>query len=153
MFRSVRISRQRERGRAFTLVDQCLGQAERNTVLLCKFFGPGADQHHVFAFFQYCAGQQDRIFDTLDRGDRSGFQRCAIHDDRIELHLAVQVQVRAESGVKRRIVLQNDDGGLHRIDRRAARSQNFPAIFQRATNAGSTDPRPLPQGCPMRHRG
>ena len=74
-------------------------------MLLRKFFSAEADQHHMFTLFQHRTRQQNRVFDMFDRGDRSGLQRRPVHDDRIELDVAVEVQVRAVSRVKRRSIL------------------------------------------------
>jgi hypothetical protein len=53
------------------------------------------------------------------------------------LGVAVAIQVRAETGVKCGIVLEDYDSGFNGIDRGAGTGQNFPTGLERAANSGA----------------
>ena len=53
------------------------------------------------------------------------------------MNVAVAIQVRAETGVKRGVVLKNDNGGFDGIERGAGAGQDFPTGFERAANSGA----------------
>ena len=81
-------------------------------MLFGEFFRAASDQHHVFAVLQDRARQAYGIVYVFDGGDCAGFQRVAVHQDRVELHVAIGIQVRAVSSVEGGIVFQNYDGGF-----------------------------------------
>ena len=60
------------------------------------------------------------IFQTLDASYASGAKSCAIHDKRIELNLAIAIEETAATSIEGFVVLQDDDGFFHGIQRRAA---------------------------------
>ena len=72
-------------GRALALNDQFFGRAQRQALLRSELLGSGADQHHVLARFEHLARQANGVADALDRGDRAGAERGAVHDHGVEL--------------------------------------------------------------------
>jgi len=137
IFGGVRIAEATAPGDAFAFVDQIFGWTKFDATLLGKFFRAACDQHHVFAVLEDRARQTDGIVNVFDGSDCSSFQRVPVHKNRVELHVAVGVQVRAESSVERGIVFQNYDSGFDSINRRAARGENFPSGFERSLNSGA----------------
>ena len=95
-----------------------------------ELFSARAHEHHVFAFFHDLSGQADGIANPLDRGDRAGLQGGAIHNDGIELDVALAVQVRTHTRVEDRVFFQDNDRCFDGIDRSAASRKNFPAGFE-----------------------
>jgi hypothetical protein len=124
-------------GDSLSFVDQGFWRAQRNAMPGGEFFRSPRDQHHVVTFLQYRTRQQDRVAHVFDGGDGTRFQRSPVHDDGVELHLAIHVQVRTEARIEGRIVFENHDGGLHSIDRGPTAAENSPASFERAANPGA----------------
>ena len=71
------------------------------------------------------ARDADRMQETLQRADRAGAQRGAVHHAGVEFHLAQQVRpAAATDGAHRRVRLDQADAGLDRVERvRAFRQQ------------------------------
>ena len=90
-------------------------------------FGAFGDEHHVRAIFQNFAGEADGIANALQRGDRAGAERGAVHDDGVAFDAAVEIQMRAEAGVENRIVFEDDDGGFDGVESRATGWEDRPA--------------------------
>jgi hypothetical protein len=111
------------------------GRTEGQALFVGKLFGPRADEKDVLARLQHAPCQADWIARALDRRHGARVQRRSIHHDRVKLHLPVPIQMRADAGVKCGIIFQYDDGGLHRIYRRAAPRKNLPAGIERAPAA------------------
>jgi hypothetical protein len=137
MFGGVRIAEAAAPGDAFAFVDQVFGRAEREAVFLGEFFRAGSDEHHVLAVFEHAAREADGIVDVFYGGDGARFQRRAVHEDRVELDLAVGIKMRAEARVESGIVFQNYDAGFDGVNRGAAGRENFPSGFERALHAGA----------------
>ena len=100
--------------------------AKLHSLLHGELFGAAADQETVFAVLQNPPGQDYRIPNALHGADRAGFEGRAIHQDRVELGLAVSMEIRAVSGIKSRIVFQQHNDSLACIQRGAAGFQYRP---------------------------
>src|SRR5580692_10963542 len=137
MFGGMRIAEAAAPGDAFAFVDQVFGRTKFDAMFFGEFFGTCCDEHHVLAVFEHAAREADGIVNVFDGCDCSGFQRAAVHEDGVELDVAVEIQVRAEASVESGIVFQNYDGGSDRINRGAAGGENFPSGFERALNSGA----------------
>lgn len=137
IFGGVRIAETTAPGDAFAFMNQIFGWTKFDAVLVGEFFRAAGDQHHVLTVFQDCARQADGIVNMFDCGDCAGFQRVAIHQDRVELHVAFAIQVRAISGVERGVVFQNHNSGFDGVNRGAAGGKNFPSGFERALDSGA----------------
>jgi hypothetical protein len=85
-----------------------------------------ANQQDVGRLLHHQPRQPDRVLHVAQRahGARAA---VAAHDGRVTLDLAVDGQRRASPGVEPRIVLQDDDRGRRRVERRAARAEDLPA--------------------------
>jgi len=77
------------------------------------------------------------IANVLDGRDGARLQCVAVHQDRIELHVTIEIEMRTDAGVENRIVFEQHDGGFGGIYRGAAVCKEFPAGRQRAADAGA----------------
>jgi hypothetical protein len=123
-------------GFAFGGRDEVFRVAERDTVRGGEMFGSFRDEHHVETFFEDRAGGLDRIFHAAEAGDGAGTKRGGVHDDRIAFDVAIESEMRAETGVEDGIVFKDHDGGFDGVKRVAAASENSPASFESAQAAG-----------------
>lgn len=82
------------------------------------------------------SGEANGIADALEARDRAGAKGTPVHDDSIAFDAAVEVQVRAESGIKDRIVFEDDDRGLHGVERGATLGEDGPAGLESTAAAG-----------------
>jgi len=135
VFGGVRIFETPAPGGTFALVHKIFGRAERHIVFQGEFFRAGADKHHVFTFFEDAARKTDWISHALHGGDGAGFQGRAVHYNSVELNVAITIQMRAETRVKRGIVLEDYDSGFDCIHRRAGAGQDLPAGFKSAADS------------------
>src|SRR5207244_1562712 len=69
----------------------------------------------------------------------TGFQRRAIHEDRIELNVPVSIEMRSHTRVEYRLILELDNRVLTRIQRRTAFFKNAPAPVESALHSILTD--------------
>ena len=79
------------------------------------------------AVAQNLASGADGIAKPLDAADASGAQGRAIHDEGVELHLAVAIEETAATCVESLVVFHDDHGFFDRIERRAATFEHAPA--------------------------
>jgi len=135
MFSRVRIFQTTLPGDALARMNEFFSRKKRQAILDGKFFRAAGYQHHVFTFFENQPRQANRILYVFHGSDRAGFQGLAVHYDRVELNVAISIQVRAEARVKRGIVFEDDNGAFHCVDRATGLGQNFPACFESATNS------------------
>ena len=77
---------------------------------------------------------RDGVLERSDRADGSSTQRRALHQARVELQRACGRQATAGAGVEHRIVFEQGDGSLHRVEGAAARREDI----ARAGRGGST---------------
>ena len=106
------------------------GTAGSGTVLVVdddEAFRTFASEHHVRAFFQDFSCEANGIFQALQTGSRAGAKRGSIHHYGVALHFAVGIEMRAEAGVKNRIVLEHNHGSFDGFEGGAARSENAPS--------------------------
>jgi len=94
------------------------------------------DKHHVRAIFEDFAGDLNGILDVLQSSGGAGAKRRTVHDDGVALHVAVQIEVRAVTGVEGGIVFQNHDGGFDGVECGAAVGEDGPAGSESAMAAG-----------------
>jgi len=95
--------------------DEVFGIAELQPVLRGKTPRALGDEHHVIRVLHDFACQTDGILDSLQASGGSSAERGGVHDYGVAFHAAVQIQVRAVTGVEDRIVLKNDDGSFDGI--------------------------------------
>ncbi len=79
---------------------------------LCSF----GDKHHVGTFFENSAGCANGIFDPAQTGDGASVESGCVHDNSITFDMAIEIQVRTETGVKDGIIFENDDGGFDGVE-------------------------------------
>ena len=116
--------------------DQFLALAELDAVFLGEALCAFGDEHHVRAIFEDLAGDLDGILDTMQSSGRSGAQRGAVHDDGVAFDVAVQIEVRAVTGVEDGVVFKDDDGGFDSVEGGAAAGKDGPTGSERAMAAG-----------------
>ena len=123
-------------GFAFGRTDKIFRSAEWNAVLFGEAFGAFGDEHHVRRIFQDSASQTNGVANVLQCGDGAGTERCAIHDDSVAFDVAIQIEMRAESGVEDGLILEHDDGGFDRVKSGAAPGEKRPSRGESAATPG-----------------
>ena len=105
-----------------------------------------ADEQHVAAVGQHRPRGADRVAHAAHGRHRAGGARRAVHDRGVELHAPVLGERRAATGVELRVVLEHHDGGLDRVERRAAGRQHRMAGLDRGRRARAHPLGPLGVG-------
>ncbi len=123
-------------GFAFGFADQFFRLAQLDSMLFCEAFRSFGDEHHVRAFLQNFARELNGILDALQSSRSAGPQRCPVHDDGVTFDVAVQIEVRAKTGIEDVIVFEDHDGGLDGVESGAAARENGPASGESAMAAG-----------------
>jgi hypothetical protein len=104
------------------------------------FFGESfrafSHKHHVRTVFEDRPCEPDRIADALQGGDCPGAEGRSVHDDGVAFNVAIEIQMRAESGVENGLVFENENGCFNGVQRGTAAGKNRPAGFQRPAAAG-----------------
>ena len=90
-----------------------------------KDVGPRANQHHVRRLLHHRPRQADGMPCARHPGHRPGLQIRAVHDGRVQLVFALGRENRAPASVEERIVFENLNRSLDRIQRRAAPLQHL----------------------------
>jgi hypothetical protein len=89
----------------------------------------------VRAIAKNFAGGANRIPQALDATYSSAAKSGAIHDEGIELHLAVSIQETAAARIEGLVVLHYDHSFFDRIERRSATFERSPSRGSRVANA------------------
>src|ERR1700722_8080785 len=100
-------------------------------------FGAGANHHHVRRLLHHRACQAYGMTCVGDAGHRAGFEIGAVHDGRVQFVLSFRGEDRAMAGVEERIVFENIQHCLNRIESRAAAVQHLCARFSGRGEAGA----------------
>src|SRR5437868_1328724 len=98
-----------------------------------------ACNEHVLALIKDSPRKPDGITNAFDGNNSTGFQRRAIHEDRIELNVPVSIEMRSHTRVEYRLILELDNRVLTRIQRRTAFFKNAPAPVESALHSILTD--------------
>jgi len=106
--------------------DQVSIAAQGNAVLDRKPFRALRHKVHVRTLAQDLARHTHRMTQMFYAADTPGGQGSAVHDQGIELHLAITIQKAAASGVEGLIIFQDDDRLLDRVERGATTIQDVP---------------------------
>src|SRR5258706_11567481 len=85
------------------------------------------DKINVRAFAKNFTGSANRIRDTLNASHAPGAQSSAIHNEGIELDLAVAIQKAAAPGVECLVVFHDGYGFFDRVERRSAAFEDAPS--------------------------
>src|SRR5260221_8310752 len=56
-----------------------------------------------------------------------GAKGRAIHHNSVAFHVAIEIEVRAVARIENRVIFENDDGGLDRVQRGAASGEDVPS--------------------------
>ena len=86
-----------------------------------------ADEEDVAAVVEDPSREPDGAPDAAHGAHRAGLERVAFHDGRVALHRSPLRQGRAVAGVQARVVFHGLDGGLDRVQRRAAAAEDRPS--------------------------
>jgi hypothetical protein len=87
------------------------------------------------ALAQNLARRAHGIAQPLHASHASGAQRGTVHDERIELYLAIAVQETSATRVEGLVVFHDDDGLFDGIECRAAALQHLPSGGQSVAHA------------------
>src|ERR1035441_307920 len=79
------------------------------------------------AVAENCAGGANRVAQTFDASDAAAAQGRAVHDESIELYLAIAIQETATAGVEGFIVFENHHGFFDGVESGAAAFQHVPS--------------------------
>src|SRR5438132_8323764 len=100
-----------------------------------KLLGAVTGNQHVFAFFENDSSKADRITNAFHGNNRAGLESSAVHENCVELHLAVTIEVRPDPGIEDRIIFEFDDRLFAGIERGTTVLENPPASIQRAPHS------------------
>lgn len=89
---------------------------ESHAVGVSKSLGAFADKINMRAAFENQASSLNGIAEPLDAGDAAGLHATAIHEERIELDMAVRGKKAATTGVKGGVIFEDGDGGFHCVE-------------------------------------
>jgi hypothetical protein len=115
--------------------DQFFALAKLDSVFDSEAFGAFGNQHHVRAILKDLAGNLNGVFDALQGGGSAGAKRGAVHHDGVALDMAVEIEVRAVTGIEDGIVFEDDDRGFYGIKSSAATGQDGPTGGEGAVTA------------------
>src|SRR5260370_141457 len=115
--------------------DHFLGLAKLDAELFCEALSAFGDEHHVRAVFENLARELNGILDAPESGRSAGAKRGAIHDDGVAFDVAVQIEVRAVTGVEGGVVFEDHDGGFDSVEGGAAAGEDGPASSESAMAA------------------
>ena len=82
---------------------------------------------NVWTVAENLASGANGITQTFDATDAAAAQGCAVHDEGVELHLAVAIQEAAAPGVEGFVIFEDDDRFFNRIESRAATLEHAPS--------------------------
>ena len=116
--------------------DHFLRFAELDSLFFGEAFGALGDQHHVLAILEDFAGGLNGILDALQISRGAGSKSCTVHDDSVAFDVAVEIEVRAVTGVEDRVVFEDDDGGFDGVQSRAPARKDGPPGTEGAMAAG-----------------
>jgi hypothetical protein len=88
--------------------------------------GAIGDEHHVRRFFEHCASSENRIFDATEASDGTSAESCSIHYDGVAFDVAIEIEMRAETGIEDGVIFEDDDGGLDGVERVATTGEHSP---------------------------
>src|SRR5580704_9892153 len=97
--------------------NQILIAAQRDAMLCGKALSPLRHKIHMRAVAKNLAGSAHGIRDPLYATHASAAQRGAVHDEGIELDLALPIEKAAAPGVERLIILHDDNSFFDGIER------------------------------------
>ena len=103
-----------------------------------EVLGVLADEVDVGTLLEHQTRGLDGIAQPLDAGHATGAHgsaHSAIHEQCVELHVAIAREEGAAAGVEGLVVLEDGDGGLDRVDRGGAALEQRVAGEERTANA------------------
>src|SRR5580698_7953861 len=90
---------------------------------------------YVRTFTQNFSRSAHRIAQALDAAHAAGAQRRAIHDEGVELYLAIAIKKAAATCIESVVVFHDDNRFLDCVERRAAAFEHAPSRSQRVIHA------------------
>src|SRR6202171_1365901 len=121
---------------ALGFADQFLRLTKLNSLFFREALSAFGDEHHVRGIFEDLAGDLNGILDAMQSGARRGVKRCAFQDDGAAFDVAVEIEVRAVTGVEDGVVFEDDDGGFDGVQSGAAAAQDGPTRSESVMAAG-----------------
>ena len=96
--------------------DEIFIAAESDAVLGRKALGALGDKIHVRAVAKNFAGSANRVAQALHTSNAAAPEGRPIHDEGVELHLAVAIQETAAARVEGLVVFHDDYGLFDRVE-------------------------------------
>src|SRR5580698_10495284 len=90
---------------------------------------------YVRTFTQNFSRSAHRIAQALDAAHAAGAERRAIHDEGVELYLAIAIKKAAATCIESVVVFHDDDRFLDCVERRAAAFEHAPSRSERLVHA------------------
>src|SRR5208282_4254315 len=118
------------------VADEFCRGAKGEAVVSGEAFRALADEHHVRAVLQHGTRKSDWVADSLQSSDGPSTQRRAVHHDRVALHAAVEIQMRAKPRVEYGLVFKDNNSSLHGVERGTAPRKNRPSRFKAVAAPG-----------------
>lgn len=78
-----------------------------------KFAGERSNQQNMVCLFHNQAGRRNRMCDSFDRSDSSGFESGSFHDRGVHPLYSIQLAIRSSSRIKQSRLLQKTDRTFH----------------------------------------
>ena len=115
--------------------DEVFVAAKSDAVLGGKALGAFRDEINVRTVAQNFPGGANRVAQTFDATHSTAAEGRAVHDESVELHLAVAVQETAAAGVESFIVFENDHGFFDRVESGSAAFERAPSCRRSIAHA------------------
>src|ERR1700736_15087 len=108
---------------------------QRDAMFGGKTFRAFSNKIHMRTLTENLPRRAHGIAQPLDAAHAPGAQRRSIHDERVELYLAVAIEKTPPPGVESLVILHDDDRFLNRVERRSCALQHAPSRSQRIAHA------------------
>jgi len=119
----------------FTRNNQSLIFAKRDPVFCSKPFRPFRDKIYMRTFTQNLARGANRIRKMLYAANAASAKRGSVHDEGVELYLALAIEKAAATRVEGLVIFHDDDSFFDRIERCVTPLKDTPALGERFAHA------------------
>jgi len=101
-----------------------------------KPLGAFSDEVDVSATFEDEASSLNGVAQTLDTGHAASFHAAAVHEEGVELNVAVGGEKAAMAGVEGGVVFKDGNGRFDGVEGRGSARKKIVTNFKRVTNSG-----------------
>jgi hypothetical protein len=115
--------------------DQVFVPAQRDAVLGGESLRAFGDEVNVGTLAENLARGANRIRDALNASHATGSQSAAVHDEGVELNLAVAIEETAAAGVESLVVFHDDYSFFDGVEGRATALEDAPSCSSGVADA------------------